>query len=361
MSKDYKSLVSQLQRRMNPDNYSDVQLFGESINKDLLGVPGNNALEYVKRSMQGVGKEYTDRSIEAGTAVKNHLKDVLYQVDYEYQGSVMTNTHVKGNSDIDLLVLCDKFYYVNNPAVQSKYSSELNSFHLNESQISRLKSYLDSARDYTGDSSQDLRSIRNKSEKKMKAAYFKCDTTKPKCIAITNQNLHRNVDIVVAAWHKTYEGIRDGISKKNSIRVYDKEEGNVGRVESPFVSIDRINTKDSTVNGRLKKMIRFIKTLKYDSGKEIDLSSFEINAICYNIDTFKYADKAFYDLVPVLAQEFATIATNASYRDSIMSVDGSESVFKGEEKKSNSIALMYLEIDELLKDLNFNAIPSYVR
>jgi hypothetical protein len=346
---------------MNPDNYSDVRLFGESINKELLSVAGNNALEYVKRSMQGVAKEYTDRSIEAGTAVKNHLKDVLYQVDYEYQGSVMTNTHVKGNSDIDLLVLCDKFYYVNNPVVQSKYSSELNSFQLNESQISRLKSHVANAGSYTGDSSQDLRDIRIKSENKMKATYYKCDTTKPKCIAITNQNLHRDVDIVVAAWHKTYEGIRDGVSKKNSIRVYDKDLDDVGRVESPFLSIERINTKDISVNGRLKKMIRFVKTLKYDSQKLIDLSSFEINAICYNIETSKYSGKTFYDLVPVLLQEFAKIVTNASYRDSIMSVDGSEPVFRGKEKKSNSIALMYLEIDELLKDLNFNAIPSYVR
>lgn len=361
MNKDYKLLVSQLQKRMNPDNYSDVRLFGESINKDLLGVVGNNALEYVKRSMQGVAKEYTDRSIEAGTAVKNHLKEVLYQVDYEYQGSVMTNTHVKGNSDIDLLVLCDKFYYANNPVVQSKYSSELNSYQLNESQISRLKSHVANAGNYSGDSSQDLRDIRTKSENKMKATYYKCDTTKPKCIAIANQNLHRDVDIVVAAWHKTYEGIRDGVSKKNSIRVYDKDLDDVGRVESPFVSIERINTKDSSVNGRLKKMIRFIKTLKYDSQKLIDLSSFEINAICFNIETSKYSGKAFYDLVPVLAQEFAKIVTDTSYRDNIMSVDGSEPIFKGKEKKSGPIAQMYLEIDELLKDLNFNTIPSYVR
>lgn len=361
MSKDYRALVAQLQKRMNPDNYSDIQLFGETINKGLLGFEGSNALEYVKRSMQGVAKEYTDKSIEAGNNVKNHLKEILYSVDYEYQGSVMTNTHIRGNSDIDLLVLCDKFYYANNPVVQSKYSSELNSYQLNESQISRLKSHVANAGNYSGDSNQDLMDIRLKSENKMKATYYICDTTKPKCIAITNQNLHRDVDIVVAAWHKTYEGIRDGVSKKNSIRVYDKDLDYVGRVESPFVSIERINTKDSSVNGRLKKMIRFMKTLKYDSQKLIDLSSFEINAICYNIETSKYSGKVFYDLVPVLAQEFGKIVTDASYRDSIMSVDGSEPVFRGKEKKSNSIALMYLEIDELLKDLNFNTIPSYVR
>lgn len=361
MSKDYKSLVAKLQKRMNPDNYSDAHLFGESVNKELLGVAGNDILEYVKRSMQGVAKEYTDRSIEAGTNVKNHLKEALYSVDYEYQGSVMTNTHIRGNSDIDLLVLCDKFYYANNSVVERQYSSDLNSFQLNESQINRLESHVGNAGNYSGNSSQDLRDIRLKSENKMRAIYYICDTTKPKCISITNQNLHRDVDIVVAAWHKTYEGIRDGASKKNSVRIYDKELDDVGRVESPFVSIDRINTKDSSVNGRLKKMIRFTKTLKYDSKEEIDLSSFEINAICYNIDVNNYFRKAFYDLVPVLAQEFAKIVTDASYRDNIVSVDGSEYIFRGKEKKLGPITQMYLEIDELLKDLNFNTIPSYVR
>ncbi len=60
--------------------------------------------------MNGVEQSYTERSKEAGERVKNHLKETLNDVVYRYQGSVMTNTHIKGNSDIDLLVITDKFY-----------------------------------------------------------------------------------------------------------------------------------------------------------------------------------------------------------------------------------------------------------
>lgn len=361
MSKDYRSLVSQLQQRMNPDNYSDIRLYGETVNKEFLGVAGSKVLEYVKRSMQGVAKDYTDKSLEAGTNVKNHLKEVLSAVDYEYQGSVMTNTHIKGNSDIDLLVLCDKFYYADNAFVEKQFNNALNSYTLNTYQVDRLRSHVANVGSYEGNSSQDLRNIRLKSEGQMKTVYSICDTSKSKCIAITNQSLHRDVDIVVAAWHKTYEGIRDSVTKKNSIRIYDKDQNDVGRVESPFVSIERINTKDSAVYGRLKRMIRFVKTLKYDSKDEIDLSSFEINAICYNIYVNKYSGKTFYDLVPILAQEFAKIITDTNYRNDIVSVDGSEYIFRGKEGKIGPLGQMYLEIDGLLKDLNINALPSYVR
>src|SRR5690606_30467987 len=121
MNRDYNRLLSELQKRMNPEGYSDTKLFGETVNKELLNVTGYKVLEYVKRSMQGVGKEYTDKSIAAGNNVKDHLKSVLTEVTYEFQGSVMTNTHIKGNSDIDLLLLCDKFYYSDNDGIKSKF------------------------------------------------------------------------------------------------------------------------------------------------------------------------------------------------------------------------------------------------
>lgn len=263
MAKDYRKLVSELQTRMNPDNFTDVRLFGESVNKELLNVSGNQTLAYIKRSMQGVAQEYTNRSLEAGTNVKNHLRAVLTQVDYEYQGSVMTNTHLKGNSDIDLLVLSSKFYYSDKEKIQKSYESAVYWSSLNTFQINRLNNYFGND-SYRGNSYQDLKDNRLQSESKLKTSYYKCDVSKSKCIQITNQNLHRDVDVVIAAWHKTFDGVKDADNRKNSIRVYDKDDDLLGRVESPFISIERINNKDSEVNGRLKKMIRFVKTLKYE-------------------------------------------------------------------------------------------------
>lgn len=38
------------------------------------------------------------------------LDKELRHVSFEFQGSVMTKTHTKGYSDIDLLAICEKFY-----------------------------------------------------------------------------------------------------------------------------------------------------------------------------------------------------------------------------------------------------------
>ena len=358
MAKNYTSLVDRVISRSNPENLSYTKLFGEDFNRDYLNVAGNKILQYIKLSMQGVGKEYTDKSFQAGDVVKNHLSNVLSSIKYEYQGSVMTNTHIKGNSDIDLLVISNKSYFFDYD-IKPKYDEAISYFKLNETQKQRVSSHLN-ATSYSGDTLQDLRTNRIESEKKLKSVYTIFNNEKAKCIQITNQNFHRDVDIVFASWHKTFEGIKEANSKKNKIKIYDYHQHELGRVESPFISIDFINKKDSSVNGRLKKMIRFIKTIKADSDVEIKLSSFDINAICFNIPIYKYQDKIYYDLVKVIYDEFTLIITDVNYRNSIKSVDGSEYIFYGKEDKMERLRQVVLEIDQLRKDLERNILTTKI-
>jgi len=166
MGRDYSKLLQGLQKRMNPEGYSDTQLFSESINKELLNVSGRKALEYVKRAMEGVGNDYTVRSISAGENVITHLESVLTSVTYKFQGSVMTNTHIRGNSDIDLLVICDKFYYSDKEVIQEKF---LNAYHnqlLTYYQIKRLNNHVITGC-YSCDSYSELKNISVQSEDKM--------------------------------------------------------------------------------------------------------------------------------------------------------------------------------------------------
>src|SRR5690606_15501341 len=106
----YDELVRKVKMRTNPESISERRLFGELYENEFKIQAPTLILEYIKRAMDGVGEDYTRRSKEAGEAVKNHLKACLLNVDYEYQGSVMTNTHIRGNSDIDLLVISTLFY-----------------------------------------------------------------------------------------------------------------------------------------------------------------------------------------------------------------------------------------------------------
>ena len=75
-----------------------------------------NAQDYAVDSMKEIP---TAPSYEAGEKIKKHLKEKLpsygFNPDFKYQGSVICNTHIKYHSDIDLLVLNDRFITVERP------------------------------------------------------------------------------------------------------------------------------------------------------------------------------------------------------------------------------------------------------
>ncbi len=351
MAKDYSALVQKLKQRTNPDSLLESRLYSAKFSEDLGKISYNSALEYVRRAMKGVSPEYTSKSKEAGEKVKNHLKTVLQGVSYEYQGSVMTNTHIIGNSDIDLLVISEKSYYYNQSAVSNHLNLISSKIPVNEFQKQRLKFVLDSA-DYNGDTLNDLRKNRKESEDKLKSVYYKHKLNKAKSIEITNQNLNRDVDVVVAIWHHTPEYIATQDSGLKKITVYDKDKHSTGKLESPFLSINRINDRDSNVNGRLKKMIRFIKNIKCDSGiEDIPLKSFDINAICYAIPIASYQDKNFLELVEVVLTQMIKISSNEQYRDELKSVDGSEIIFRNNSDKLNGLRILLAEVQIIANEV----------
>ena len=322
---NYIRRIESLKARYNPEN---TQLFESRVFSETAGLSGDTA-KYVRMAMMAVDDEYTCKSKEAGEMAKEHLKKELTNVDFEYQGSVMTDTHIKGASDIDLLVLCTKF----NHTEINKVKSELeNAGNYTYSQRQNLQSYDRRFSRYEGNCNADLRQLRSEIERIMSATYKICDTSKPKSVKITNQNLHRDVDVVTACWYDTFYYVLHGEQKTDrAISIYDKEKDTDKGPDYPFLSIDRINSRSASTNGRLKRMIRFLKNVRSDSDKMIDLSSFEINAICYNISTIDYIGLDYLQLVPLLWNVMYRLINDGS-ASQIMSVVGNEYVFTSSQK-----------------------------
>lgn len=313
---DYRQLLSNIKTRHNPENRYLVE------SRMFTGLPGDisDLQRYVYMAMMAVDDSYTSKTKEAGQRVRTHLQDGgLTNVSYHYQGSVMTDTHIKGYSDIDLLVICEKYYSYDSASVKQILASYNTRY--SYSQLSKLRS-IDNASPYTGNVYDDLRTIRVQSESILSRKYLKCDISHPKAIKITNQDLHRDVDIVTAGW---YDNVNSIINDQNityrGIQVYDKVANNRCAADYPFLSIERINTKSVNTGGRLKRMIRFLKNIKADSKQKIDLSSFDINAICYNIDIDAYKDLHYLYLVTIVFLQLHKIAYDESYANSITSVD----------------------------------------
>jgi hypothetical protein len=345
--KDYRRLIQNIQARTNPESIALEKAFSD----ELSSISYSNILKYVRYAMKGVEPEYTQKSKLAGERVKNHLKENLSDVVYKYQGSVMTNTHIKGASDIDLLVICDKFYTFDRKSINTVLTTESLKSQLNYTQIQKLQGEIDNS-GYSGSALNDLKKNRIDSEETLNPIYDICDISHPKAIKITNKSLNRDVDIVIANWYDSVTAVlRDKDSDFRGIQVYNKESNSKGDADYPFLSIKRVNNRSTETNGRLKKMIRFLKNIKVDSDLEIKLSSFDFNAICYNIETYKYSSKNFYELVPVIYLQLKSLSEDIEHSNNLKSVDDNEYIFRYDNSKLDSLKNLMAEIDSILLDL----------
>lgn len=345
--KNYQALIAEIEARQNPERIQLNELF----KAELSSITYGDVEKYIRFAMNGVEPEYTARSREAGEKVKKHLQEVLNKVCYEYQGSVMTNTHIKATSDIDLLVICEKFYswdssnvklILENHALKSNYRLD---------QVNKLQA-VTNASTYKGRILEDLRQIRIDIEDKLKITYEICDTSHPKAIKIRNKNLKRDVDIVVSNWYHNVATILNENDKDyKGIQIYNKDSNTQGPQNFPFLSIKRINERSSFTNGRLKKMIRFLKNIKAASSAKITLSSFQFNAICYDISTSKYEDKNVYELAFVVYSQLCSLANDSTHRSNLKSVDGNEFIDLNSYDKLEELKILIQEIEPIIQDL----------
>lgn len=346
MATNYKQLTESIRGRINPENFTLQKAFTD----ELATISYSEVLTYIRLAMKGVEPEYTQKTKDAGERVKEHLSTKLTNVVFKYQGSVMTDTHIKGYSDIDLLTISEKFYsydansakeIIANPDRRSKYY---------QSSIDKIQKEINIP-SYQGIPIDDLKYLRSESEKILQETYEICDITKPKSIKIKNKSLNREVDVVISNWYDDITSIINDKGEYRGIQIYNKSTNSRENPDYPFISIKRINDRSVETNGRLKKMIRFLKNSKSNSNLQIDLSSFDINAICYDIKVSEYQNLSFYELVPIIYNQIKSICTNQEKANSIVSVDGREYIFRYSPSKLSNLKSLLAEIEGIFSDL----------
>ena len=345
MAKNYRQLTESIRGRINPENFAIKKAFSD----ELSTISYSDVLTYIRIAMKGVEPEYTQKSRDAGERVKEHLASELKNVSFKYQGSIMTDTHIKGYSDIDLLTICEKFYQPDTITFKTIIETPEKRAQYFQTSIDKLQREINSI-PYTGDDLNDLRVLRLDSERVLSEKYQTHDLTKPKAIKIKNLSLNREVDIVIANWYDDVSSVINDKGDYRGIQVYNKETHSRENADYPFLSIKRINDRSSETNGRLKKMIRFLKNIKANSDHDIDLSSFDINAICYDIKVSEYQNLSFYELVPVLYNQMKSIGTNQKHSDDLVSVDGREYIFRYNSSKLQNLKLLLAEVEAIFID-----------
>lgn len=306
-------------------------------------------------AMQPVDESCVEKSKEAGERVKEHLKNKFNALEmpvpkFEYQGSVVANTQIKGASDIDLLVINEQSFYWDEFGVKKEWESVQRLTPIPTEEY-KLKTVIDLPT-YNGSGLDDVKQQRKVCEECLTAIYDDCNTRKGKSIQILNKSLDQKVDVVNCIWFDDARSIKhDDQYPYRGIKILDKVAGALMMPDYPFIKIALIDGRDGRTNGHYKELIRLVKTLKEDVGGCEVLSSFDIYSILYAMPESSYALLDGNDLVFALKKYLQVIAENRQVADAIKKLDCQEVVFKDDDAKFQAFRKVYEDLVAVCESL----------
>lgn len=294
-----------------------------------------DAIKYALGAMQELEPKYTAISIEEGERVRNQLQNGLaaagIPVSFEPQGSVPINIHIRFASDVDLLVLHEAFVTLDwaGPGA-STYTRLSGSTPL-----------------------EDVTTLRSKCEfiLEQKFPAVKVDKSGAKSICLTGGSLQRKVDVVPSHWHDTAAYQASKQKRDREVKVLNKE-SNSFISNRPFMHMHMIEGKDAVTGGGSKKVIRLLKSVKNDSDRTIEMSSYEIASLVWHFNAVALIKPTYLDLALVAEtqNQLNVLVSNPSLTQSLLVPDGSRKIIDSSEK-FGALQLLKREIDELVRDL----------
>jgi len=280
---------------------------------------------YIITALKPISRKYTNKLIEQGDRVENQLKERLkYEypdLDFRRQGSVSNNTHIRYSSDVDVLVIIDKFVTLEPPQTPSS--------------------------PYRGDAIDDLSLLREDCRRELEEAFpaADIDDSGSNSIEISGGSLYCKVDVVPSNWYDTNEYKRTRQEYLRGIQILNKKE--MKRIlNRPFLFNKLLDDKDKERTGATRMMIRLLKTIKADEieeGNRMDFSSFDIASVVYRMPDHYFSFQLTHplDIFRNLIVWMHKIHEDEGIRSSLNVVDDSRLIFDKEEKLSQFKKLLF--------------------
>ena len=288
-------------------------------------------------AMQEVDPTYTRISIETAERVSNQLtKRVTGNMEFELQGSVPLNVHIRGVSDVDLLALEANFHTYDSSGSMSR-SGQYNS------PTSRTSLGVLIAR-------------REEMSRVLRDAFpvASIDTSGSKAIKLQGGSLARPVDVVPSHWHDTISYQASRQKHDRAVTILDSHK-NITIENWPFLHIKKVRERCDTTGGGLRKSIRLCKNLKAEleaEGQTVAISSFDIASIMYHANLHSLSAGSYYELA-ILAETqryLDYLWNNKEEARRLIVPDGSRFIFNTEEK-FNGLLHLSVAMDSLLQEV----------
>ena len=332
---DYNLKLEKLKARRQ-DNLTKAFSLNEAFNKMSYGKSATYALE----AMQAISEEYTNNTYKQVERVQNQLtpglKEYGIEVEYRYQGSVPTNTHIKLYSDIDLLTIHKRFYSLEHPLIP-QYP-------------------------YTGDPLADLKELRAKSFRILDTVFHACeiDNTGGKAISICGGSLNRKIDIIASNWYNSVSYDKFSIETNRGIHILDNN-NNTRITNFPFLHIHYINEKDKEVGGNEKRLIRLLKSLKADADENVNVSSYDIASLVFRMDnsTLLVSNLERLRLLQNCNQYLYKVINDSTFRESLYVANETRKIFCSDGAKVEEVAKLKKELESLIFEIAREIKPLY--
>lgn len=327
MRKSYNDKLKTMQERrklpntlLHNDIFEDIQCLNES-SEAYSKLDKPEVYRYFIGAMEPVDPEITKlvyNQAEKVQAKLNCIKDDI-EFSYKYQGSITNNTHIKAYSDIDILVIIDKYFTLEPPQIANN--------------------------PYEGNPESDLMDLRRMCEKQLKVSFLNADIDceGAKSIAISGKSFITKVDVVPANWYDTIKYTDSKNEIYRGIQVLDKYK--MKRImNTPFYHNYLLDMKDNKCSNNYKKVIRLLKTLKCDAEDEIKISSYDIVAILYHMnEDFFYVRGNDIKLLDNLVNFLCEIIKSEKFQKEAKVPDESRLIFN-EPSKLGELRKLYEEV-----------------
>ena len=285
MNFNYNELLSEMdKRKFGTDSQTRILNEEKELRSDSLAHDFNRArqyqwlressvIKYIIGAMLPVARNYTQQIIKCRTSVEHVLSQMnknIYNdapLEFRYQGSVSNNTHIRHNSDVDLLTITGNYITLEPPQVATD--------------------------PYKGNPKNDLLQLRNNCVVQVSKVMpsVEINDSGAKSIALTNGPLIVKVDIVPSNWYDSVRYTETKLEVYRGIQVYDKKK-DIRILNYPFLFNELLKQKDSNTGGVFKCAVRLLKSIKADvekiEGTKINFSSYGISSILYSVPDYKY-------------------------------------------------------------------------
>lgn len=291
--------------------------------------------QYALGAMQEVGPAYTQISISTAERVGKQLASTISNVEFELQGSVPLNVHIRGVSDVDLLTLTTSFL------IYSQFGPR-----------GASGGYYATTQTSAGV----LADLRRNVERVLPSSFpaATVDISGGKAVNISGGSLPRPVDIVPSHWFDTAEYQRAGQKHDRGVYIFNKKTGET-ICNYPFMHIKLVGDRCNEALGGLRKAIRLCKNVKADAieeGTTIPFPSFDIAATMYHADMQALKIGYLYEL-RILAEaqrHLDYLYHNETYAKTLKVPDGSRAIFDTQEK-FEGLKKLSVEMDDLLREV----------